>query len=140
MSPLSNIKFSFVGFFSTFECASVIFSLLFLYQFCSGLLYSFMIYVQCGRANTLSSLLFFRMPLQFVHFQVRFYILLTCNKKFTISIFIGTKLCFNLHLEKINMKLEKIFIYLLSFMNLISFKFFKYVSPLHLLGNFYMNI
>ena len=68
-----------------------------------------MIYVQCGRANTLSSLLFFRMPLQFVHFQVRFYILLTCNKKFTISIFIGTKLCFNLHLEKINMKFRENF-------------------------------
>lgn len=98
-----NIKFSFVGFFSTFDYAAMI-SLLFLYQFCSGLLYSFMIYVQCSGANILSSFLFFRMPLQFVHFQVRFYILLTCNKKFTISIFIGTKLYFNLNLEKINMK------------------------------------
>ena len=88
---------------------SVIFSLLFPYQFCSGLLCSFTIYVQCGRANTLSSLLFFRMPLQFVHFQVRFYVFLTCNKKFTISIFIGTKLFFNLNLEKINTKFREIF-------------------------------
>ena len=109
LSPSSNIKFSFVGFFSTFDYASVIFSLLFPYQFCSGLLYSFTIYVQCGRANTLSSLLFFRMPLQFVHFQVRFYVFLTCNKKFTISIFIGTKLFFNLNLEKINTKFREIF-------------------------------
>lgn len=137
LSPLSNIKFSFVGFLLTFDYASVIFSLLFLYQFCSGLLYSFMVYVQCSSTNILSSFLFFRMPLQFVHFQVRFYILLTCKKKFTISIFIGTKLYFNLNLEKINIKFRENFH---SLINLIGLKCFKYVSPLHLLGNFYMNI